>query len=179
MIEELDRANAIITEFLSLAKNAPPDLKKQSIDSILIALLPLIQTDAAKYGIAISLNLSDTPEINLDEKEIRQLVLNLVRNGIEAMPRHGGELTIKTRKNKDKVVLIIKDRGKGIPPGVLDKLGAPFLTTKEKGAGLGLPVCYRIAESHNARIEIKTGKRGTTFMVSFQVPSLCDEVNDI
>ena len=178
MIEELDRANAIITEFLSLARNAPPNLKKQSINSILTALVPLIQTDATKHGIAISLSLSDTPEINLDEKEIRQLVLNLVRNGIEAMPGHG-ELTIKTRKNKDRVVLSIKDRGKGIPPEVLEKIGTPFFTTKEKGTGLGLPVCFRIAESHNAKIEIKTGKRGTTFMVSFPILSPQDGVNDI
>ncbi len=176
MIEEIDRANAIITEFLSLARNAPPNLKKQSINSILTALVPLIQTDATKHGIAISLSLSDTPEINLDEKEIRQLVLNLVRNGIEAMPGHG-ELTIKTRKNKDRVVLSIKDRGKGIPPEVLEKIGTPFFTTKEKGTGLGLPVCFRIAESHNARIEIKTGKRGTTFMVSFPILSPQDGVS--
>jgi PAS domain S-box-containing protein len=175
MIEELDRANAIITEFLTLARNAPSNLKKQSINSIVTDLWPLIQADAAKYGISIDLNLSDTPEINLDEQQIRQLVLNLVRNGIEAMLRHG-ELTIKTYMKKDRVVLSIKDRGKGIPPDVLEKLGTPFFTTKEQGTGLGLPVCYRIAESHNARIEIKTGKRGTTFMVSFQLPSLQDEV---
>jgi PAS domain S-box-containing protein len=178
LIGELDRANAIITEFLSLARTAPPNFKKQSINSILTDLLPLIQADAAEHGIAISSSLSDTPEINLDEKQIRQLVLNLVRNGIEAMSRYG-ELTIKTRLKGNRVVLSIKDRGNGIPPDVLEKLGTPFFTTKEKGTGLGLPVCYRIAESHNARIEIKTGKRGTTFMVNFQVPSLQDEVNDI
>ncbi len=151
MIEELDRANAIITEFLSLARNAPSNLKKQSINSILTSLLPLIQADAAEHGITISLSLSDTPEINLDEQQIRQLILNLVRNGIEAMSMHG-ELTIKTCMKKNRVVLSIKDQGNGIPPDVLEKLGTPFFTTKEQGTGLGLPVCYRIAESHNARI---------------------------
>jgi signal transduction histidine kinase len=132
--------------------------------------VPLIQADAAKHGIAISLNLSDTPEINLDGKQIRQLVLNLVQNGIEAMSRHG-ELTIKTRIKGNRVVLSIKDRGNGIPPDVLEKLGKPFFTTKEKGTGLGLSICYRIAENHNAKIEIKTGKRGTTFMFSLPIPS--------
>jgi two-component system, sporulation sensor kinase E len=178
MIEELDRANTIITEFLTLARNAPTELKKQSINRIVTNLLPLIQADAAKNHVAVSMDLGDVPDLNLDEKEIRQLVLNLVRNGIEAMSKHG-ELTIKTRRKRDRVVLTIKDRGMGIPPEVLKKLGTPFLTTKEKGTGLGLPICYRIAESHNAKIEIKTGKKGTTFMVSFQVPSLQDEVNDI
>ena len=122
--------------------------------------------------------LSDTPEINLDDKQIRQLVLNLVRNGIEAMPRNG-ELTIKTFMKKDQVVLSIKDQGNGIPTGGLEKLGTPFFTTKATGTGLGLPVCYRIAENHNAKIEIKTGKRGTTFMVSFESPSFEDMVEGI
>ena len=178
LIGELDRANAIITEFLSLSRNAPPNIKKQSINDILTDLFPLILADAAEHGIVINLSFLDTPEINLDEKQIRQLVLNLVRNGIEAMSRYG-ELTIKTEQKKDRVVLSIKDRGNGIPPEVLEKLGTPFFTTKEKGTGLGLPVCYRIAESHNARIEIKTGKRGTTFMVIFPIPSPEDEANDI
>ncbi len=142
------------------------------------ALEPLIQADAASNQVAVSVDLADVPDLNMDEKQIRQLVLNLVRNGIEAMSRHG-ELTIKTSRKKDRVVLSIKDQGNGIPSEALEKLGTPFLTTKERGTGLGLPVCYRIAESHNARIEIKTGKRGTTFIVSFQVPSLQDEVDDI
>ncbi len=166
MIEELNRANSIITEFLSLARKAPTELKQQNINKIITNLLPLIQADAAKNHVAVSMDLGDVPDLNLDEKEIRQLVLNLVRNGIEAMSKHG-ELTIKTRKKRDGVVLTIKDRGMGIPPEVLEKLGTPFLTTKEKGTGLGLPICYRIAERHNARIEIKTDKRGTTFTVSF------------
>jgi signal transduction histidine kinase len=121
--------------------------------------------------------LSDTPEINLDEQQIRQLVLNLVRNGIEAMSNHG-ELMIKTSMQQDQVVLSIKDQGNGIPPDVLEKLGTPFFTTKDHGTGLGLAVCYRIAESHNARIAIKTDQKGTTFVVSFPVPSLQGEVND-
>ncbi|MGD0153171.1 MAG: PAS domain S-box protein [Thermacetogeniaceae bacterium] len=171
MIEEIDRANAIITEFLSLARNAPVDLRRQSINSIISALLPLIQADAAKNGIAISIDLADMPELYLDEKQIRQLVLNLVRNGVEAMSRYG-ELTIKTRHKRSGVELIIKDRGRGIPPEVLAKLGTPFFTTKEKGTGLGLAVCYRIAENHQAKIQIRTGARGTTFIVRFKITPL-------
>lgn len=168
MIEEIDRANAIITEFLSLARNAPVDLRRQSINSIVSALSPLIHADAAKNGIAISIDLAETTELYLDEKQIRQLVLNLVRNGIEAMSRYG-ELAIKTRRKGNGVELIIKDRGQGIPPEVLAKLGTPFFTTKEKGTGLGLAVCYRIAENHHAKIQIRTGARGTTFIVRFKI----------
>jgi signal transduction histidine kinase len=91
------------------------------------------------------------------------------------MPQLYGELTIKTSRNKDRVVLSIKDRGNGIPPEVLEKLGTPFFTTKDTGTGLGLSICYRIAESHNARVEIETGESGTTFMVSFPMPSSQDD----
>jgi signal transduction histidine kinase len=177
MIGEIDRASAIITEFLSLSRNEPTELTRQSINSIVTTLVPLIQADAANNQVAVSVDLAEVPDLNMDERQIRQLVLNLVRNGIEAMSRQG-ELTIKTSRKKDWVVLSIKDQGNGIPPEVLEKLGTPFFTTKEKGTGLGLPVCYRIAERHNARVEIKTGKRGTTFMVSFPIlsPQGCGEL---
>ncbi len=107
-----------------------------------------------------------SPELDLDEKQIRQLVLNLTRNGIEAMSQRG-ELTVKTRLKRDGVILSVRDRGKGIAPEALARLGTPLFTTKEKGTGLGLAICYRIAESHNAKIQIKTGPRGTTLTVLF------------
>jgi signal transduction histidine kinase len=174
MIGEIDRANAIISEFLSLTKDKPEEMKIQNINGIVAALVPLIQADAAKSQVTVSVDLADVPDLNLDEKEIRQVVLNLVRNGLEAMPQNGG-LEIKTSRNNDRVVLSIKDRGNGIPPDVLEKLGTPFFTTKETGTGLGLSICYRIAESHNAMIEIETGESGTTFMVSFPMPSSQDK----
>ncbi len=183
MIEELDRANSIITEFLSLAKNAPVELKKQSLNDILAALLPLIQAEAVEKGMGLSLKLGDTPALYLDEKQIRQVVLNLVRNGFEAMAgteaslqteskfahRPGkGVLTIKTYQDGNEVVLAVRDQGTGIKPDVLEKIGTPFYSTKEKGTGLGLAVCYRITECHRAKIKIDTGEEGTTFAVCFQ-----------
>ncbi len=166
MIEELDRANAIITEFLSLARNAPVKLQRQSLNNILTALLPLIQADAVKTGIAVNLKLAEIPELSLDEKQIRQVVLNFVRNGLEAMDGKG-VLTIKTYLDEDEVVLAVNDQGNGISPDVLEKIGTPFFSTKEKGTGLGLAVCYRIAEQHNAKIKVETGAEGTTFAVYF------------
>ena len=168
MIAEIDRANAIITEFLSLAKNVAVNLKKQNINSIVNTLLPLIQADATRHEVAVSADLADVPDLELDGQQIRQLILNLVRNGIESMSRHG-ELTIKTRQKYDQVILFIRDKGKGIPPEVLEKIGTPFFSTKVNGTGLGLPVCYKIAKNHKAKIEIKTGKRGTIVLVSFPI----------
>ncbi|WP_042315627.1 ATP-binding protein [Desulfofarcimen acetoxidans] len=103
----------------------------------------------------------------MDEKEIRQLIINLVRNGLEAMTS-GKFLTISTYIDNDEVVLTVQDRGNGIPAEILDKIGTPFFTTKDNGTGLGLATCYSIANRHNASIKIDTGTEGTTFHVRFR-----------
>lgn len=167
MIDELDRANSIITEFLSLAKNKAVEFKTQDLNHIVKVILPLISADAIVTDKHIEVDLDDIPMLLLDEKEIRQLILNLVRNGLEAMSP-GGILTIKTFSEGDEVVLAIMDHGKGIEPDVLEKIGTPFFTTKDNGTGLGLAVCYSIAARHDAAITVDTGPIGTTFNVRFK-----------
>lgn len=170
MIDELDRANSIITEFLSLAKNKVVNLTLQDLNTILTDLSPLIQADAMQFDKNINLQLEEIPELPLDEKEIRQLILNLVRNGLEAMPS-GGNLAIRTYLEGQGMVLSVQDQGKGIEPDILEKIGTPFFTTKESGTGLGLAICYGIAARHNAVIDIKTSPKGTTFLVMFNIPN--------
>lgn len=175
MIEELDRANAIITEFLSLAKNKRLDFAPVTLNSIISNLAPLLQADAIREGKEIVLVLDGTPPILVDANEIRQLVLNLTRNALDAM-KSGGVVTISAAQEEETVVLTVKDTGEGIPPEIFKNLGEPFLTTKENGTGLGLTVCYKIVERHNATMEVKTGPNGTTFTIRFflSAESLCE-----
>ncbi|MFX4260834.1 PocR ligand-binding domain-containing protein [Pelotomaculum propionicicum] len=168
MVDELDRANSIITEYLSLAKNKVTDLKRRSINKIIKSISPLLQADALKEDKTIVLELEDTPLLLLDEKEIRQVIINLVRNGLEAM-QPGGSLFIGTFHEGREVVLSVRDQGPGISDEILEKLGTPFFTNKETGTGLGLAVCYSIAARHNAEIEVDTGPAGTTFQVRFKI----------
>lgn len=168
MIEELDRANSIITEFLSIGKNQPTQFAQANLNEILEALLPLIQADAVGLDKHVVAELNDLPPLWVNAKEIRQIILNLSRNGLEAMPR-GGCLTIGTRLAGDQVILFVQDQGPGIPAETLEKLGTPFFTTKEQGTGLGLVVCYGIAARHQATIHIDTSTQGTTFSVCFPV----------
>jgi signal transduction histidine kinase len=171
MIEELDRANLIITEFLSLSKHKRVEMKLGNINSVLNSLFPLLQADAFQHSHEILLALEDTPDFDFDEKEIRQLIVNLVRNGFEAMqPR--GVLLISTKFSGHHVILSVKDTGSGIPPEILEKLGTPFVTTKDAGTGIGLSICFRIAERHRASIDITTGEQGTVFSVSFKMTHL-------
>jgi|GEM_PF-789515 len=166
MIEELDRANSIISEYLGMARNKPVDLTPQHVDSIVISLYPIIKADANYQEMDVILDLGNPSMILIDEKEIRQMILNLVRNGLEAM-LPGRKITISTVEQGEEVILHVKDEGPGLDPKVLDMIGTPFLTTKENGTGLGLAVCYSIAARHNARIEVETGSDGTTFSIHF------------
>lgn len=168
MIDELDRANGIITEFLSLAKNKTVTMSSTNLNQIIETIVLLLQSDALIRGNVIELQLGDIPPVAADDKEIRQCVLNLVRNGLDATPK-GGTVTIGTAAEEHRVVLTVKDQGPGIPPEVRDKLGTPFFTTKENGTGLGLAVCYSIAQRHHATIEIDTGPKGTAFRFVFDL----------
>jgi PAS domain S-box-containing protein len=167
MIEELDRANLIISEFLSLAKNKPVNLKTQSLNAVVKSIFPLIQADALLANKSIVTDLGDIPDIPLDEKGVRQMLLNLARNGLEAM-EHGKKLTIATFRDGEEIVLAVRDEGGGIEPQVREKIGTPFVTTKEQGTGLGLAISYNIAAGHGATIKVDTGPGGTTFFIRFK-----------
>jgi two-component system sporulation sensor kinase C len=176
MISELDRANSIITEFLDLARNKAMHLEKQNLVTIIRVLLPLLQADGIKTDKYIQADLEEVPDLLLDENEIRQLILNLVHNGLEAMPP-GGNLIIRTYTEGNEVVFSVQDEGKGISTDVLEKIGTPFFTTKDNGIGLGLAVCYSIATRHKATISVDTGPGGSIFFVRFKIDSNSDNNN--
>jgi PAS domain S-box-containing protein len=166
MIEELDRANLIITEFLSLARDKLVELKPANLNTIITKILPLLKVNAMMQEKDVVIETQNIPDLLLDEKEIGQLIHNIVNNGLESMP-DGGCVKIKTFVKNEKVVLAIEDQGHGVKPEVAKKLGTPFFTTKENGTGMGLPICYGIAKRHNAKIDFKTTKKGTTFFIRF------------
>lgn len=167
MIDEIDRANAIITEFLSMGNTRTTNLQQLNLNSILHDMSPLLYADALNQNKELQLETAEIPSLLLNRNEIRQLILNLYRNGLEAMDE-GKVLTIRTYKEKDYVVLAVQDQGAGIKPEILEKLGTPFFSTKDNGTGLGLGVCYAISSRHHAKIEIQTGTEGTTFFVKFE-----------
>ncbi|MGI6225573.1 MAG: PAS domain S-box protein, partial [Peptococcales bacterium] len=147
MIGELDRVNALITEFLLLAKNQPDSKKMSNLNKILKTLYPLLYAEAIKDSKDICLKLSNIPDLFIDENEIRQLILNLCRNGLEAMSDNG-VLTIETIDAPKMVIIKIIDQGKGISQDIINDIFTPFYTTKEHGTGLGLSICLRIAQRH-------------------------------
>ena len=167
MICELDRANSIITEFLLLAKDRPLVLKTQNLKPIIEALMSLIIAEATDVNMYVHIELEDIPDLLLNEKEIKQLILNLVRNGLEAM-KPEGTLTVRAFIEDENIILSVNDQGNGIKSEVIEKIGTPFFSTKDHRTGLGLAVCYSIAARHKASIDIETSSNGTTFNVIFK-----------
>lgn len=169
MLEELDRANAIITEFLVLGKNKTNKLVMKNVNQIIEAIYPLVQAEALLGDKAIVLKLfSELPEVLIDGKEIRQLLLNLVNNALQSMDQ--GRVTIYSFQEQEDVVIAVADQGCGIPDEIQNKIGTPFFTTKDKGTGLGMAICYSIVQRHNAKLNFKTSSAGTTFFIRFPLP---------
>lgn len=179
MIDEIDRANNIITEFLSLAKNRAMEFSENNMNDIIRDIYPLLRADALRNNCEIEVDFSEIPNVPVDQNSIRQLILNMVRNGLDAMAGSAGVIEISTRTDDEKVFLSIKDHGSGIPPEVKEKLGTPFFTTKEKGTGLGLAICYRIVQRHGASLTVESEPgKGTVFTIAF-VPSLATSAAEV
>lgn len=169
MISELDRANAIITEFLSLAGKKTSVKKPLNLNNTIQSIYPLLQAQAIKEDKKVELYLNEIPPYEYYENEMRQVILNLVNNALDAV-RPQGTVTITTKAaeaREQALILMIEDNGCGIPAEIMSQLGTPFVTTKEKGTGLGLAVCYDIVERHQGRIEVRTNPCGTLFTLIF------------
>ncbi|MBP2650976.1 MAG: domain S-box [Firmicutes bacterium] len=170
IISEIDRADGIISEFLSLAKNKTVSFEKLNINQVIDSLYPLLSAVTLSENKVIRLELEDVPDIKGDEGEMRQLILNLARNAKEAVCEHG-QIILSTKFDGEMVELAVKDNGSGMSQEVLDKVGTPFFTTKETGTGLGLAVCYRIAERHGGMVLVETSSEGTAFYFKFKAIS--------
>ncbi|MBD3921597.1 histidine kinase [Paenibacillus sp. PR3] len=170
IMDELDRANMIINDFLSLAQNRLIDKALTSLNDIVADTIPLIQADANLRGLHLEWNPRPSlPELWLNDKEMKQLILNLARNGLEAM-KDGGSLRLSTRTYPGIVELRVQDTGVGITQIQMDQMFEPFFTTKSRGTGLGLPVCLSIVEKHHGSIEVESKEgEGTTFIVKFRI----------
>lgn len=168
MITEIERINTIVSELLLLAKPRKLDFKELHIEMVLKKIITLMEAQANLYGVKIKFNQCEgVPSLIIhgEENKLKQVFINLLKNAIEAM-EEGGEITISLQRSEKDVEIKIIDGGSGISPELLSKVGQPFFTTKEKGTGLGLMVCYSIIESHQGKMGIysKSGQ-GTTVSI--------------
>jgi len=163
---ELEHIRRITSDFLSLARPRPPERRSVNPAELLEDLYLIMESEATLYDISLQMDVaSDLPEVWMDPDQIRQVILNLFKNAVQAMD-NGGRLMIGVRAEDNHLVIKVADTGKGIPPDVLPHIFQPFQTTKEKGTGLGLTVCRHIVEAHGGRITVESSRGvGTTFRV--------------
>jgi signal transduction histidine kinase len=165
--EEIHRMNEIVDQFLRFAKPASPMLEKTEALSIFDDILQLLKPQIEKQRISVEREFQPLPMILIDREQMKQAMLNLLLNAIQAMPE-GGQLTLSGQNSVDGqwVCLSIQDSGMGIETEVLNKLFDPFVSTKEGGIGLGLSITHRIVDQHHGKIEVEsTPGEGTLFTV--------------
>ena len=168
---ESRRCGDLIKNLLTLSRTAPMNVQSTDLHAVIDRCLLLVRHQLELGGVEVQLNFAkDLPRVPCDPAQIEQVLLTLIMNAKDAMPR-GGNLWIETRVSADEteIEILVRDDGAGIAPGVLPHIFEPFLTTKEsgRGVGLGLAISRGIVERHNGRIEVASELgRGTTFSIT-------------
>ena len=166
-----DRCKEITLKLLSFARKIDSRSRDVDINKLIEEVIGLSKKHAGFGNVRISTNLDpDLPPMILSPSEMQQVILNLVNNGVDAIDsRQGGEITVTTRTEKDRVIIEVTDNGRGIPAAELPRIFDPFFTTKPvgKGTGLGLSICYGIIRKMNGEISVQsTVGAGTTFRIT-------------
>jgi two-component system, NtrC family, sensor histidine kinase PilS len=164
-LNEMDRLNRVITDFLTYSRPTPAEFRMFDLHRLLDETLELLENVDQDRNLSIRKEYVGTLEVKADPQKLRQVFWNLGINAVEAMPG-GGELVVSTRNTDRLVEITFKDSGSGIDREHIEKIFYPFFTTKEKGTGLGLAIAYRIIEEHNGILRVASSSGiGTTFEV--------------
>ena len=163
---EISRLDYIVTQFLHAIRPTPPQIKLAALNEVVTKTLELLEPELDNRGVHVKVRLArELPITPIDPTQIQQVLVNLIKNAIQAMTK-GGTLTLQTGEGSDGIWVSVADTGGGIPQEQLNLIFEPFYTTKKKGSGLGLMIVQRIVRAHGGRIDLesKVG-RGTTFRI--------------
>jgi two-component system, sporulation sensor kinase E len=163
---EITRLDYIVTQFLQAIRPTPPQLKITGINDVVRETLTLLSPELENRGLSVKEKLGRRlDEIPMDANQIKQVLVNLIKNAMQAMTR-GGTLTLESGQNSDCIWFSVADTGGGIPQEQINHIFEPFYTTKKKGTGLGLMIVQRIVRQHGGRIEVESNVgHGTKFRI--------------
>jgi signal transduction histidine kinase len=163
---EINRLDYIVTQFLHAIRPTPPQMKPASLNEVVVKTVELLQPEMENRGLHVKTRLArDLPITPIDPTQIQQVLVNLIKNALQAMTR-GGTLSLQTGEGSDGVWASVADTGGGIPQDQINRIFEPFYTTKKKGTGLGLMIVQRIVRAHGGRMELESQVgRGTTFRI--------------
>jgi two-component system, sporulation sensor kinase E len=163
---EINRLDYIITQFLQAIRPTPPQLKPVCLNDVVAKTVALLRPELENRGLTVKEKLArQLPDAPIDSIQLQQVLVNLIKNAMQAMTRDG-VLTLQTGGSPDGVWVSVADTGGGIPEEQINRIFDPFYTTKKKGTGLGLMIVQRIVRAHGGRIELESNvKQGTTFRI--------------
>jgi two-component system, sporulation sensor kinase E len=168
ILEEIQRMSKIVDQFILAARPSRPSFEMHNINSLVQRIAEFLGPELELKGIHLRLDLDpEIPMTRLDEHQMRQALLNIVRNSIEAIETPHGQIEIKTTLRDDSIQIHVRDNGCGIPEQDQGKVFEPYYTKKFSGSGLGLMVVYRVIREHNGGISLKSQPgQGTTFTIT-------------
>lgn len=179
---DTDEVNKIISDFLSLSKPRETELEEVAFNDLVSSMKNTIETSSLMKKVELVSDLDyDERYILCDETQIRQVILNVCKNAVEAMEEISSpvlHISTELDEYRKEVFINISDNGSGIDNEIIKKIGTPFFTTKKTGTGLGLNACYQIIKEHKGRIDVESelGK-GTTFTI--MIPYIDEDLEDI
>ncbi|PEY64447.1 sporulation sensor histidine kinase KinB [Bacillus cereus] len=156
VLAELDRAEQIISDYLNLAR---PQIEKKEhicLSAQLIEMTTLMSSFAAMQGVYLQVEISESLYTIGDKTKLKQAIMNVVKNGIEAIQGNKGYLKVTAIQKDETIIIRVKDSGVGMTKEQLARLGQPYYSLKEKGTGLGLMVTFSILQAHNGTLEYKS-----------------------
>jgi signal transduction histidine kinase len=167
--KEVDRLDKLVGEFLRFARPAKLSVQTNDLNKITESVVSLIENQALAQRVFIEKQLqNDLSNVLADAEQIKQILLNLAINALQAMPT-GGKIVFRTFENENFCAAEIEDAGSGIDNKILPKIFDPFFTTKEKGIGLGLSIAHKIARQHNGNLSVKSVEGKTVFTLQLPV----------
>jgi two-component system, sporulation sensor kinase E len=163
---EIDRLDYIVTQFLQALRPSAPQFKPVFLNDVVTTTLNLVQPELDNRGLAVKTKLArQLPAAPVDAVQLQQVLVNLIKNAMQAMTT-GGTLTLQTGQGNNGVWVSVTDTGSGIPQEQINHIFDPFFTTKKEGTGLGLMIVQRIVRAHGGHIELESHVgRGTSFRI--------------
>ncbi|HHT9135802.1 MAG TPA: two-component system sensor histidine kinase NtrB [Candidatus Wunengus sp. YC60] len=167
--KELVRLSGFVEECLHFSKTGELNESYVDIYEILNEIVSLLMPQAQLNGIEVELEVQSVlPRIKVDRDKIKQAILNIMINGVEAMP-DGGKLRVSAKRNENEILVSCQDTGTGIPDEIKDKIFDLFYTTKDGGTGIGLSFAQNIVQAHGGMIRLEQSSQGSTFVIAIPI----------